>query len=252
MNSSKVHILPQGLIDSILIFSAGAFLGWIVETVYRSFKEKRFVNAGFLYGPFLPIYGFGGLILYYFDLLFKNIFIGFKILFLFFALSVLEYFSSLVLEKIFSVKLWDYSHEKFNLHGRICLKFSFYWTLFSLVAMYFIKPPVEFVIKSTDAELKSFISGMLLGYFILDFVFSAKLYSGFIEFINFQKNLLSEAGKILEGSLNIGSKKVPFYIRRMFKIFIAFPNLLKEFIKIEKTLPEHVVKEVKKKGEIKK
>jgi uncharacterized membrane protein len=56
-------MLPEKLLTYFLYFSVMAFAGWIIEMVYRSCNEKKFVNAGFLSGPFLPIYGFGAVII---------------------------------------------------------------------------------------------------------------------------------------------------------------------------------------------
>jgi len=149
----------------ILFFSFFSFLGWIVESVYRSYREKRFVNSGFLYGPFVPIYGFGSLIIYFFS----NI-IGFlpfyqEVIIYAVLVTLLEFFSSLILEKIFSIKLWDYSDEPFNINGRICLKFSLFWV--GLVAFYliFLQNNVIKIIKIIPFNYKfilSFIKKKLL------------------------------------------------------------------------------------------
>jgi uncharacterized membrane protein len=56
-------MLPDKILTYFLYFSIMAFAGWIIETIYRSCSEKKFVNAGFLSGPFLPIYGFGAVII---------------------------------------------------------------------------------------------------------------------------------------------------------------------------------------------
>ena len=103
------------LIIYLLIYS---FIGWILESTYKTILQKRFVNSGFLSGPFCPIYGFGALIMY---LSLKDVQNSYIILFLFgmIMLSIFEYVVGLFLEIVFRTKYWDYSERKFNIHGRV-------------------------------------------------------------------------------------------------------------------------------------
>ena len=115
--------------EFILHFFIYSILGYISEVIYCSIPQHRFVNRGFLYGPYLPIYGFGGLIVYVLPAPIKgNIFLLFASAFV--LTSCLEYFTSWLLEKCFSVKLWDYSKHFGNINGRVCLLNS---TLFGIM-----------------------------------------------------------------------------------------------------------------------
>ncbi len=129
-------------IDRILCyFFAYAVLGYIVEVLYCSIPQKRFVNRGFLYGPYLPIYGFGALFVVYSFSSWADspllVFLG-----AFFGTSMLEYASSMLLEYVFHAKLWDYSTYRANLHGRVCLLNSTLFGLLSLFVFYVLHPRI--------------------------------------------------------------------------------------------------------------
>lgn len=117
-----------------------SFLGWVIETIYCSLAEKRYVPRGFLNGPLTPIYGFGaiGLIFLLQDI--KTV----SLVFLsgVVATSFLEYVASYLLELIFDMHWWDYSGDKYNLNGRIKLKNSILFGILSIILMYFIHPLV--------------------------------------------------------------------------------------------------------------
>lgn len=125
-----------------------SFAGWICETIYCSALVKKFVNRGFLSGPFCPIYGFGALsvILILQPLVKEKISIeNFVIVFLvgMIVTTALEYLTAVLLEKLFHAKWWDYSKDRFNIKGRICLKNSVMFGIMSALLMLFIHPAVE-------------------------------------------------------------------------------------------------------------
>ncbi|MDO9522156.1 MAG: putative ABC transporter permease [Methanocorpusculum sp.] len=129
-----------------------SFLGWIWETTYCSIKAKHFINRGFLNGPIIPIYGCGAVLI----MLAVNAFgtlalptptIAFNIiniLVVFFGgmllATILEYIVAVILESFFHIKLWDYSKNKFNFQGRICLKCSLFFGLLSVLFIMVIEP----------------------------------------------------------------------------------------------------------------
>jgi len=128
-------------------FIVYSFLGWVCETTYCSLAAKKFINRGFLVGPFCPIYGTGAVLVL---LLLKD----YKSdLFVFFGMSILiaavvEYLSSYLLEKIFNLSLWDYSKNKFNLNGRICVKNLLLFALLCLIIIYVTDPILENITRS--------------------------------------------------------------------------------------------------------
>lgn len=123
-----------------------AFFGWWLEVVYQAVEHGKFINRGFLNGPYCPIYGFGViLVCYALDPIKENIvvlYVGAVIL-----TTSLELITGFLLEKIFSQKWWDYTNERFNLKGYICLKFSLLWGVACLITVRLIHP---LVVKFVD------------------------------------------------------------------------------------------------------
>ena len=104
----------------VLLFFAYSFIGWLWETIYCSFNARHFVYRGFLLGPITPIYGFGILgVLYFVDPYQKNIFVLFFVSAI--LVSLLEYVTSFLLEKLFSLSLWDYNDVPLNINGRVAV-----------------------------------------------------------------------------------------------------------------------------------
>lgn len=123
----------------ILYFFCYSLLGYIVEVVYCSIGEKRLVNRGFLHGPYLPIYGFGALlILLSFSRFSDNVLVLFLLSVV--GTSALEYLTSYLLEVLFHAKLWDYSTYPLNIRGRVCALNSTLFGLLSLSLIYVIHP----------------------------------------------------------------------------------------------------------------
>ena len=100
-----------------------------------SVKQKKWVNRGFLHGPFLPIYGSGAICVLLMTIpvkehLFAVFFMGML------GATVLEYMTGCIMEKLFGVRYWDYSNIPLNLHGYICLIASIGWGIFSVIMIY--------------------------------------------------------------------------------------------------------------------
>lgn len=123
-----------------------AFLGWCTEVGYAALTSGRFVNRGFLNGPFCPIYGLGVLVvLFFLDPLREHtlfLFLGSVLL-----TSLLEWLTGFILEKLFHQRWWDYSQEPFNLGGYICLRFSIAWGLACLLVVDIIHPSILWLIR---------------------------------------------------------------------------------------------------------
>ncbi|HMM05218.1 MAG TPA: hypothetical protein PKD52_00870 [Clostridiales bacterium] len=153
-----------------LYFIIYSVLGWVVETVYCSVLERRFVERGFLRGPLCPIYGTGALILLIVLKPIENWVLIFVISFL--LTSVLEYITSYAMEKIFKMRWWDYSERFLNLNGRVCLLNS---TLFGLLALALTKILHPFVEARTALLPHNilFILAIFFGVlFLVDFIIS--------------------------------------------------------------------------------
>ena len=126
----------------VALFAIYSFMGWIIEVIYRSITQRKFVNAGFLFGPFIPIYGFGALFIILLQYIFHGWYLVPRLIIFGLALTVIEYMVGYFSEKIFKLTLWDYSEYKFNLHGRVSLLFSIIWAALAFIFITFIHPVV--------------------------------------------------------------------------------------------------------------
>lgn len=155
------------------IFLIYSFLGWVCETVFCSLAAKKFINRGFLSGPFCPIYGFGATFVL---LLFSNLRGNLLVLFVasIIGTSALEYITSLILEKVFHLSLWDYSHRRWNLHGRICLRNSLLFGVMSVLMIEVIHPYVEKFLAALPEKLLLLCLLLLAVEFIGDTVMTIR------------------------------------------------------------------------------
>lgn len=126
----------------LFFFFTYCTLGWIWESCYVSVKNREWVNRGFLYGPWLPIYGSGAVSVLIMTLPVRNSLLLIFILGMIGA-SLLEYCTGASMERIFHMRYWDYSDQPCNLNGHICLLSSLVWGCFSLLLVKIIHPPVE-------------------------------------------------------------------------------------------------------------
>jgi uncharacterized membrane protein len=227
-------MLPEKLITSFLFFSVMAFAGWIIETAYRSLSEKKWVNAGFLSGPFLPIYGFGAVIITGVNREAQQFSPLLSWIITLLSPTILEYAGSWIMEKIFKLKLWDYSKERLNLNGRICCKFSIIWAFLAVIHILIIQPGIFQKIMILGPYYSHFVAGGLAAYFILDLNHSIR---AIINFKDFQNNIakLIEKGKKFTPAFDFNvdnesiNRTLPGEIRRLLKPLSAFPHLRKNF-----------------------
>ncbi len=138
MNMMPIYQLPYKA--AFLIFIMFSMVGWISEVLYVGiFHEHKFVNRGFLYGPLCPVYGFGGVVILLLPPSLYQTWIP-----LFFASMILctivEYFVSWFMEKLFHARWWDYSHYKFNIKGRVCLLNSLLFGFLGLGVIHYVYP----------------------------------------------------------------------------------------------------------------
>lgn len=169
------------------LFFIGSLLGWLLEVVFRRFfsdnnPERKWINPGFLVGPYIPLYGFSLMTLF----IFSWIPVGFisskvvqkLVLFALMALAVtgMEYLAGIIFIKGMNIKLWDYSKEWGNIKGIICPKFSAYWMILSAIYYFLIHPRVIKSLYWLAGHLTfSFFIGFFYGVFLIDFVCSMQM-----------------------------------------------------------------------------
>ncbi len=159
------------IIELIIYFIIYSFLGWVMESIFRSICEKKVINTGFLKGPFCPIYGIGATIMF----LFLEGFESRPILLFFIAiilLTIWEYIVGVFLEKVFHTKYWDYSDHKINFQGRICFTNSFFWGILGVLFVKYIHPFIQGIIAQIDTNLLNYVMAIFFTIFIIDTIVS--------------------------------------------------------------------------------
>ncbi len=145
----------------VISFFIYSVLGYISEVIFCSVPKKRFVNRGFLYGPYCPIYGFGALVVTVLLTPFKA---HWYLVFIFGLIltSAIEYVTSWLLEKLFHMKLWDYSNHRININGRVCGLNSFLFGLMGLFVMYVVDPFAQSIIARIPLYMRNFVTDVIL------------------------------------------------------------------------------------------
>ena len=207
---------------AFLIYS---FLGYLCEIVCSSIEQKKIVNRGFLCGPYCPIYGVGSLFILFFLLRFKEDPVLVYILGIVIT-SAIEYVTSFVLEKIFHNKWWDYSDEKYNVHGRIFLFNSLLFGLGALIIIYIADDLINQFLNSFSSLSLAIISYSLLFIFIIDCLYSImiayNLRNRIIICEELKNEKLAKIPGMLEKIIKERVKQFKAYPKRLLD---AFPNL---------------------------
>lgn len=159
------------IVKIIMYFIVYSFFGWVMESVLKTALQKKPVNSGFLYGPFCPIYGCGAIIMFLFLNEFRNNPILLFVI-AFFILSLWEYIVGWSLEKIFNTKYWDYSENKFNIKGRVCLMNSLFWGFLGVVFIRYMHPFIVEKIDIINTSYLIFLTAVLSIIIIVDLITS--------------------------------------------------------------------------------
>ena len=175
MSTLQALLLPSdfiGLCELFLLYIAYSVLGWCGEMLYCSIHKGHICEKrGFLNGFLCPIYGHGALLVLY------CLHGGFKnpvLTFIFGAIvtSVLEYFTSWVMEKLFHMRWWDYSHYKFQINGRVCLLNSACFGLASVLLCHVVQPWLWAHITGLGAAITVPLASFIFGIYLMDTILS--------------------------------------------------------------------------------
>lgn len=166
----NIYFLGSSLFEISFYFFYWSLFGWVMEVIVRTLETGGFENRGFLNGPVCPIYGFGVLLIYFFLSPVKNV------IFLFvlsvFICSSLELFVGVMLQKIFHAKWWDYSHERYNYKGFICLKNSLLWGVGCLLVVHVMQPALTVAVDYIPYTVGNVILIILFIIIAADTIFS--------------------------------------------------------------------------------
>lgn len=154
-----------------LLFFIYSVIGWFVEVTYVYIGTKKFINRGFLIGPYIPIYGYSALIMALYLTQYKDNPLTVFLLAIFIC-TFIEYMISFNMEKLFNARWWDYSNSKFNINGRVCLKNGLGFGFLSLLLIYLINPWLVNLLGKLNPKLLIIISVICLVIFVFDFITS--------------------------------------------------------------------------------
>lgn len=159
--------MPTTMYEVIWIFMIYAVVGWCCEVAYAALNTGKFVNRGFLNGPYCPIYGCGVLVVVVTLVPLKdNLFILYVGSFL--VTSLIEFITGFILEKAFHNKWWDYSNEPFNIKGYVCLKFSIIWGFGCTFIVLIVHPIIYGAIKLIPFVVGVVILSVIGVIFVVD------------------------------------------------------------------------------------
>ena len=189
MNAVKIYFL---------LFIIYSIMGWLMEVTLKLIENKKFINRGFLIGPYCPIYGYGAILITF---LLKKYTDDVLTLFIMAILicGILEYATSYFMEKMFKARWWDYSKNKFNINGRICLETIIPFGLMGLLIMYVTNPFFLEKLGSLPTIWLNILFWTVLVLFIIDYIVSTVV-------ISYLKKAVKFVGKDLDNTEEITTK----------------------------------------------
>lgn len=161
-----------------LLFILYSFIGWCMEVCVVFFNTKKLVNRGFLIGPLCPIYGWGSILIIILLNKYENDYIALFVMAMLLC-SILEYFTSYVMEKLFKARWWDYSDKRFHINGRVCLDNAIAFGVLGIFVLKIVNPFLLKVIGILPSIGLYIVSGIIFVIYLVDNIVSLKVITGF-------------------------------------------------------------------------
>ncbi len=198
------------LIASFAFYSCA---GWLFESILCSISEKRVINRGFLNGPVCPIYGVGAMA----AVLFLSGIDDTARLFCWGAIvcSIIEYFTSWTMEKLFHARWWDYSDRFLNLNGRICVPATLLFGFFIVLVVDVIQPAFMELFAQMSPQVLSGACGVFLALFAADTLVTGIGLSGFRDKIDAYCAQLTEQAARVHDVITEGDNPVADRVRQL-------------------------------------
>lgn len=160
-------------IQWLFFFYFYCFFGWCFESTYVSLKSRKPINRGFMRGPFLPIYGSGAIMMLVVSMPFQD-----NILLTYLAgcagATLLELVTGMTMEALFKVRYWDYSNQKFNYKGHICLSSTLAWGGLTILMTEFLQKGVEKIVFAIPSSVVNVLTVIITFVVVIDFTLSFK------------------------------------------------------------------------------
>ena len=209
-----------------MLFIIYSFIGWSIEVVGKLIEKHKFINRGFLVGPICPIYGWGCIAIILLLSKYKSSPI---VLFLMAIIicSILEYFTSYFMEKLFHVRWWDYTRRKYNINGRICAETMIPFGLLGCLVVYVVNPIFAGLLNKIPVNTLNILAIIIFTLYIIDNVVSLSVMFGF-------KGTLKTVEK--DGTEEITKKVREVLLQRNFlykRLVNAFPNITSKKERLE-------------------
>lgn len=168
--SAEENYSPLSLFLLFFIFS---FFGWCWEVSYHLVIDHRFINRGILFGPWLPIYGAGGVMIL---LILRHFFERPGELFLMIMLvcGIMEYLTGWALETIWHTRWWDYREYRFQIQGRVSLIGLLIFGTGGLAIVYWIAPKCNQWFEKKEGNTEKIVAGILFVLFLADIIYSMR------------------------------------------------------------------------------
>lgn len=203
----------------IFLFFIFCNIGWVQESVIESLYHRRWINRGFLRGPYIPIYGFGGMLLLFCSIPFREngflVYISGAI-----SCTILEYFVGWLMETFFHKQFWDYSMLKFTYKNRISLLSSMFWGVLSLFMAYVLSGILELLLAALPTPVILIYSIVMVVLMTGDAIISISQYVNFREELKkFSKErarqIITEKFIRIGGSVMVRREKIVRYLSRI-------------------------------------
>ncbi len=221
----------NSIIFYYLLFIIYSFLGWCMEVIVCGIPSRKFVNRGFLIGPYCPIYGCAAIFMVLILHQYKDD------LFILFVVSAvictfLEYVTSFAMEKLFHARWWDYSNKKFNINGRVCLVNSMYFGILGCLLVHWVNPFFKSLLLTIPSIILNISGLFLFAIFIIDNIISFNIISKFkVATDTVRKDNTEEITEKIKGILE---QKSILYKR----LLHAYPNMKSMLIKKKEKIKE--------------
>ncbi len=157
----------------LFLFYFYCFAGWCFESVFVSLKSHKWVNRGFMRGPFLPLYGSGAIMMLVVSMPYADN-IPLTYVAGVFGATALEYVTGVAMVALFKMRYWDYSNRFLNFQGHICLRSSLTWGLFTVLMTRVIHRPIESMMYRIPGQVLYYAIVVLTIYIVADFTLSFK------------------------------------------------------------------------------
>lgn len=181
-----------------LLFIVYSVIGWLMEVICKLIQDKKFIDRGFLIGPYCPIYGTGAILITFLLKKYTNDPITLFIMAILLC-GTLEYLTSYFMEKIYHARWWDYSQTKFNINGRVCLNTIIPFGLLGMFIIYVSNPFLIRKIETLSEVTLNTLFWALLILYLIDNIVSAKV-------ISYVGRTTKQIGKSLDNTEEITKK----------------------------------------------